>query len=189
MTQITHPELVAALAKAGAEIAEQMTANEADLWHHGTGVAGEATELLEALFDHQFLGMDLDRENVVEELGDLEFYLQGVRANLGIARPLPVFAEGHPLNSLAYTGGRLSIQCGNLLDLCKKVAIYKKPADLVIFTKTLGLIEVLLEELRQLADITREETLDGNIAKLSIRYAGLTYSNQAAQVRADKQGN
>lgn len=35
--------------------------------------------------------------------------------------------------------------------------------------------------------ITREETIEANIAKLGKRYEGFNYSDQAAQTRADKE--
>ena len=50
------------------------------------GVATEAGELLDALKKHVFYNKPLDMENVTEELGDIEFYLQGLRARLNIAR-------------------------------------------------------------------------------------------------------
>lgn len=116
-TDISHSDLVKTLVKSGSEIAAHLDAGEADLWHAATGVSGEAGELLDAVKKHVIYKKPLDRENMVEELGDLEFYMEQVRQNLGI---------------------------------------------------------------------TREETISANIAKLSIRYAGLKYSNDAAQLRADK---
>jgi len=117
MTIINHTELVSALVKPGAAILETLTPTKADLLHGTVGVAGEAGELLDAVKKHVIYNKPLDRENVIEELGDLEFYMEQVRQNLGI---------------------------------------------------------------------TRQETLDANIAKLSVRYASLTYTDAAAQKRADK---
>lgn len=119
MKSITHKELVSALAKPGSDIVAAITPAGADLWHHATGVSGEAGELLDAVKKHVIYNKPIDRANVVEELGDLEFYMEGIRQNLGI---------------------------------------------------------------------TREETIDGNIAKLSKRYEGIKYSDQSAQNRADKDG-
>lgn len=118
MADVTHPELVKALVKAPGLIIEQMNEDKMDLIHAVMGVCGEAGELLDAVKKAAVYDKPLDRENVVEELGDMEFYLEQLRQRLGI---------------------------------------------------------------------TREETLDHNIAKLSVRYAGLNYSDTAAQQRADKQ--
>ena len=44
-----------------------------------------------------------------------------------------------------------------------------------------------MEALRQSYDITREQTIRANIAKLGVRYSSGTYSDKQAQERADKQ--
>lgn len=117
-TIYTYNAFVAALVKPGEALINTLTPQKADLQHMGIGVAGEAGELLDAIKKHTIYGKELDRKNVIEELGDLEFYLQGIRNNLGI---------------------------------------------------------------------TREEVLQGNIDKLSERYAKLTYSDAAAIERKDKE--
>lgn len=117
---ITHSELVTALVKPADQIADNMTADEADLIHAIMGISGESGELLDAIKKHVIYKKALDRDNVVEELGDMEFYM---------------------------------------------------------------------EQLRQRLDISRQETIEHNIIKLSERYASLSYSDQAAQERADKNNN
>lgn len=116
---LSHSEMVTALVKPGGEILVSLTPDQANLLHITPCVASEAGELFDAVKKHVIYGKPLDRENVVEELGDLEFYLEAIR---------------------------------------------------------------------QALSITREETLAANIAKLSKRYEGLKYTDQAAQQRADKQG-
>ncbi len=115
--EVSHPELVAALVKPGQAIIDSLTPEKAHLWHMASCVPSEAGELFDAVKKHIIYGKDLDRKNVVEELGDLEFYLEGIRAALGI---------------------------------------------------------------------TRAETTEANIEKLSVRYSGLNYSDKKAQDRADK---
>jgi NTP pyrophosphatase (non-canonical NTP hydrolase) len=112
-----YARMVAGLAKPGAEIVATLTAEDAHQLHMAVGIAGEAGELLDAVKKAAIYRKPIDRANVVEELGDLEFYMEGLRQGLGI---------------------------------------------------------------------TREEVLAGNISKLSKRYATLTYSDSAAQQRADK---
>ncbi len=114
---ITHAQLVSALKKPGQDIINDLTPEKADLLHMAIGVSGEGGELLDAVKKHAIYAKVIDLENVIEELGDLEFYMEGVRQILGI---------------------------------------------------------------------TRDETLRHNIAKLSVRYSKLQYSNQAARERADK---
>lgn len=114
---ITHPALVQALAKPSEAVVASLTPATAHLLHMAVGVSGEAGELLDAVKKAAIYVKPIDRENVIEELGDLEFYMEGLRQGLGI---------------------------------------------------------------------TREETLAANISKLSARYSRLTYSDEAAQARADK---
>lgn len=115
---INFSEFVGALCKPGESIKQELTAEQAHLWHLGTGVDGEAAELLDAIKKHVVYQKPLDMQNVIEELGDIEFFLQGVRDAVGV---------------------------------------------------------------------TREQTIEHCRAKLEKRYEGLSYSNEAAQQRADKQ--
>lgn len=82
----TYEEMVKALAKPGQTIASEMTADDAHLMHMAIGVSGEAGELLDAVKKAVIYRKALDRVNVVEELGDLEFYMEGLRQGLGINR-------------------------------------------------------------------------------------------------------
>ena len=50
------------------------------------GICGEAGELLDAVKKAVIYRKNLDRTNVIEELGDIEFYLEGFRQSVGISR-------------------------------------------------------------------------------------------------------
>ncbi len=115
--QITHENMVSNLVKSGETILEELTPVEAHIIHMMMGLSGETGELLDAFKKMVIYRKPLDRVNVVEELGDIEFYLEG---------------------------------------------------------------------LRQALDITRDETLEANIAKLRVRYEGFRYSDKNAIERADK---
>lgn len=114
---INFSDMVKQLAKDGQHIIDSLTPLKAHALHMAVGVSGESGELLDAVKKYVVYGKSLDRKNVIEELGDLEFYMEG---------------------------------------------------------------------LRQGFDITREETIVANIAKLGIRYKGFEYTNEAAIERADK---
>ena len=109
--------MVTTLAKSGLAICEEMDPHKAHMLHMAMGISGEAGELLDAIKKAVIYNKPLDLENVIEELGDIEFYLEGLRQGLGM---------------------------------------------------------------------NREDTLEANIKKLSVRYEGLKYSDTAAQTRADK---
>ena len=83
---IKHGEMVQALAKSGATIAAELTAHDAHILHMVVGVSGEAGELLDAVKKAVIYRKPLNRANVIEELGDLEFYMEGLRQSLGITR-------------------------------------------------------------------------------------------------------
>lgn len=84
--RMTHEELVEKLAKPGEYIADELEPWEAHFWHMATGVCTEAGELLDAAKKVVIYRKPIDRANVVEELGDIEFYLEGVRQGLNISR-------------------------------------------------------------------------------------------------------
>lgn len=109
--------MVRSLSKSGEQIKTDITPHQLAVWHHATGIGTEAGELLTTAKAYCIYGRPLDRENVIEELGDLEFYMQGLRMELGI---------------------------------------------------------------------TREETLQQNMAKLARRYPNYQYTNERANERADK---
>lgn len=85
-----HAELVHRLAKNPADIVQLLDKDNvrAHILHMAVGIAGEAGELLDAVKKYSIYGKPLDLENVIEELGDLEFYMQGLRESLNISRLL-----------------------------------------------------------------------------------------------------
>jgi NTP pyrophosphatase (non-canonical NTP hydrolase) len=104
-----HKELVAALAKPGSEIVNELDADKAHILHMAVGISGEAGELLDAVKKATIYNKPLDRENVIEELGDLEFYMEGLRAKLGITREETLVANINKL-SKRYSSGSYSNQ-------------------------------------------------------------------------------
>ena len=87
MTEIKHNEMVSALAKPGADIINDLSPMKAHLWHMASCIQGEAGELFDAIKKPVIYNKGVfDRENIVEELGDIEFYMEGLRQALGISR-------------------------------------------------------------------------------------------------------
>lgn len=97
-------------------------------------------------------------------------------------------------------------EAGELLDAIKKAIIYRKPLDLenvkeevgdiyfyvVGFSSDYPMFELeqiveLLGEMCQLCGFTLNDCVEANKAKLSKRYESLSYSDKAAEIRADKQ--
>ncbi|MNF40756.1 MazG nucleotide pyrophosphohydrolase domain protein [compost metagenome] len=84
--QIKFEDMVTALIKPGIDILATLTPESVNLWHLGTGVGGEAGELLDAIKKYVAYNKPLDRENVIEELGDLMFYMEGIMQAINVSR-------------------------------------------------------------------------------------------------------
>jgi hypothetical protein len=181
-----HKDMVHALAKPERAIISGLVNQEdaAHILHMAIGVAGEVGELLENLLD------ELGRENLVEEIGDIEFYMRGLSQAIGYKDLL----KSHKVilgSDLAYSTAikaatYASIRASQLLDAIKKMAIYEKALDKELAFKAFTGLLYCIESVRVAFDITRTECLEHNISKLGKRYSGGTYTNLAAQVRADK---
>lgn len=81
-----HAAMVNVLFKPGEEILDTLTPLHCEVLHAAVGVSGESGELLDAVKKWIFYNKTVDRENVVEELGDLEFYMEAIRSKMGINR-------------------------------------------------------------------------------------------------------
>ena len=173
-----HAEMVKALAKSGQAIVDSMTAFDAHILHMAVGVVGEVAELVVAE----------NKENVVEEIGDIEFYVVGLREELGISRDTVLDEIGRL--GLCSINPIISIvsYAGDLIDIVKKKVIYRKSLDIIKVTHSMAGLESTLKTIRFHNGISREETLVHNIAKLGERYKE-GYSDQAAQDRSDKIGD
>jgi len=85
-TFVDHADMVRKLRKPGTEILKELTPEQADLDHMAKGISGEAGEILDAIKKHTVYQKPLDIINIREELGDLEFFMEGLRQILGINR-------------------------------------------------------------------------------------------------------
>lgn len=194
--QEEHTEMVKDLAKSGERILSNFTPERVHRMHMAVGISGEAGEILLAFESHA-----VNHENLTEELGDTEFYLNGLRSGCGFSYhevKQAVFNEDDIIILRAGDSrlGRarrvsvgLAIECANALDLVKKEFCYNKDIDDWKMLTTLAKIEWYLREIRDIFLITRDKTLEHNLNKLrksdNARYKN-GYSDEAAQTRADK---
>ena len=88
-----YVDMVNSLAKPGEDIIVTLTPEMAHNWHMATGVSGEAGELLDAVKKYAIYNKPADRENIIEELGDLEFYMEGLRQGFNISREETLYAN------------------------------------------------------------------------------------------------
>jgi NTP pyrophosphatase (non-canonical NTP hydrolase) len=63
------------------------------LMHCAAGISGEAGELLDAIKKTWVYGKPLDVANLVEELGDLEWYMEALRGLIGVTREQVIAAN------------------------------------------------------------------------------------------------
>jgi NTP pyrophosphatase (non-canonical NTP hydrolase) len=79
-----HREFVRKLCKAGSVIAEELTPEDCHRLHMAIGISGEAGELLDAVKKATIYRKPLDIANIVEECGDLLFYIAGMLDSIGV---------------------------------------------------------------------------------------------------------
>jgi hypothetical protein len=171
-----YPDMVSSLQK-------KMGSQGADVLHAAVGICGEAAELAVAR----------SVEDIVEELGDMEFYVEACFQALGgrLVTDYPlVLDQGDPagMQCLSTAPTYLMVMAGHLLDKAKKSWVYEKPVDQVGLRTDLLRLEVAMRVLRELIQVSRTDVLRANQNKLGKRYPGGVYTNQAAITRADKGG-
>jgi NTP pyrophosphatase (non-canonical NTP hydrolase) len=97
--KVDHKLMVAALIKPGIDILATLTPEKCNILHMAVGISGESGELLDAVKKAVVYNKTLDRQNVIEELGDLEFYMEGLRQELDISREQTLAANIYKLLS------------------------------------------------------------------------------------------
>lgn len=85
--------MVAKLVKDPNSIQLNLSLSRIDLVHAVLGIAGEAGELVDAVKKNCIYNKAIDRDNIIEELGDLEFYMEQLRSNLLITRDETLLAN------------------------------------------------------------------------------------------------
>lgn len=104
---ISHYELVNNLFKTGEAIQPSITAQKLSVLHATIGISGEAGELLDAVKKHVMYNKPLDVENVIEELGDLYFYMEALEQALGLSKEAIIRHNISKL-SIRYSSGSYS---------------------------------------------------------------------------------
>ena len=148
---------------------------EERLAHAAVGIIGEIVELAQAD----------TRENQLEELGDLKFYIEAAKQQL----PEAVYIRGMNFpKSLNQSLTKALYAAADFLDLSKKVWIYAAPIEKHegALRQALARVENALERYEELCWFTSTEVELGNREKLIKRYPGAGYTDAAAQARADK---
>lgn len=170
---MVHSKLVSNLIKPGADIVDAITPHKANFLHCAIGIMGEVVELIEGVFNN-------DTDNIIEELGDIEFYFEASCQEFGFLIP----RTDRNLNDDCFKD--LLTQANEFLDLAKKSAIYDKEVNTGYVREVLITIRQAMDECHDILYITYDEAVEHNIGKLSKRYESGKYSDQQAQARSDK---
>lgn len=174
----TRTDMVRRLAKPGEAIIATMTAHQASVLHMAVGIADEASELLGAT----------SRKNILEELGDAEFYLEGALQTMGWENRGLVETgkiDGNP----DYALNALVVAAGEVLGDAKRYAIQNKALNEDKLLVDLSAVATHLKTISDAYGFTDEEIHAANFEKLvggaKARYKD-GYSDAAAHARADK---
>lgn len=158
-----------------------METEAATVLHAAVGIAGEVAELLVAR----------SIEDIVEEMGDVEFYVEAAFQATGGRHFEEIVVEGHDMahhQVFNTVGIALSVSAGRLLDLAKKSWVYNQAPNLSAMRYELLRIQLMLGTMRELVSVRLPDVLGANQAKLGKRYPDGVYTDRDAQQRADKPG-
>ena len=173
-----YPTMVNSLFKRGPYASQHV-----DLVHVAMGILGEAIELENGEAEE-------NEDNVREECGDLEFYLEAA---------YQLLSDGNRAFAMHFAGALdrelLSLYQMPLVELAeqfhdriKKIWVYAQPLETHILhlAVLIGALRGRLEVRYDLMDTTREAILLENQEKLALRYPEGVYTDKAAAERADK---
>lgn len=83
---LRYENMVEALGKRGELLLKELDPTDCEIIQATMGISGEAGELLDAVKKVVVYRQPINRVNIVEELGDLEFYITWLRQILCITR-------------------------------------------------------------------------------------------------------
>lgn len=95
--------------------------------HMSLGLAGEVGELVDAVKKSVIYGKPLDYENVQEELGDIEFHLEGLRQVFDLSRPAILTAN---FNKLQKRYPERKYSDADAVNRADKLAVVQSPPPL-----------------------------------------------------------
>lgn len=164
---------------------------EGKFLHACVGIAGEAGELLDAIKKHWIYGKLFDAENVVEECGDILFYLSQACRNAGVEFDSLDTKQVHALVPVPH----VLIQCVNNI-YGSAARLFDVAVDWQMGeVHCIGKVEFrrdamrILNEVESLLlgiDLTLQDAFQSNVNKLAKRYPQ-GYTDQSAIERKDKQ--
>jgi NTP pyrophosphatase (non-canonical NTP hydrolase) len=127
------------------------------------GLVGETGEVVDLIKKHIGHSHPLDRDKLVKELGDVEWYMEAMRQAHKLERNPYLDCIRH------YPKGEVSA-CKEALDLATEVGCLVSLSVVGILRVSLNVVDCRLASIYKRYGITREEALAENIKKLEARY-------------------
>jgi len=178
MRDMRYTHFVKTLIKPAEIIYLELTREKTNLLHMAVGLAGESGEVLEAVLHTRMH----NRETLIKELGDYEFYLEGLRQCIDYQKiSVPDRSRSSPATDL-------TLHTLSILEHVKKVVINGHLINDQLINEQLVYIESCLSDIRAYniyGLITHTEVINANINKLKTRYDGL-YSDINSIQRRDE---
>lgn len=185
MNNIKFEDMVAALAKPGDKIIASLTPDKVELMHYAVGVSSEAFELRVGMLKG-------NAANVLEEAGDMLFFLQGACIVCGFVGMEYRYDSDPLLHSEKELANRNFNEC-NFMDALdrfashiKKHVMYEVELDYVVMDDAVHDITVDLAAALWNFGYTFADAFAHNKAKLAARYENFQFTNEAAIQRKDK---
>jgi len=147
------------------------------LLHAVIGVLTEVEELLDNHISHNDKEANLDPVNILEEVGDVTWYLAIIGRMYDIKpTDLTIVSQvGSPMNIILAV---IKETC-KMLDMLKKKLYYNKPIDEQAFASSAKLVMIFIQDYMNHFNINIEDSFDININKLKARY-GEKFSSERA---------
>jgi NTP pyrophosphatase (non-canonical NTP hydrolase) len=191
-TQITFEQMVQNLFK---RPSGSWDANvNAGPMHAAIGLMGEASELMRGVADDNLA-------NIIEELGDIRFYLQALLVDFGAVYESQVMCSAETdITGTVYVNPvsgscainfsvNLTYACGEVLDRIKKMWAYGRLDGFTEIRIALRDVMFWYQDVLNYYRLTDQQIKEGNVFKLvtgpKARYPN-GFSNEAAIARADK---
>lgn len=102
---INYDEFVESLCKRGHHICFELRPEDAHRIHMAMGISGEAGELLDTIKKATIYRKPYDKDNVLEECGDILFYVQGMLNSFGFSLQDAIKANIYKLG-IRYSKGK-----------------------------------------------------------------------------------
>lgn len=182
-----HADMVKVLVKSGAELKKGLNPHKLDIWLRGCDILIKAGQLFDIIKKHTIYNKELDKKAFYDAIDTLDASVGDcgmiLEQSFSKSLPNPSDLELEILHMVSCIPG----EGAELLEMVLANIKASIPMDIENAKEELSDLEFYMEGCRARFNITRKQTLDKNYEKLSVRYKGMKYSDEAANKRADKQ--